>query len=313
MAACGQPVHNLEPLPKPDNTPPPPRVMQVPPKRPAREVFTVPPSPASIVVFRDALVWTDGSGSIWTMPTTGGTPKQLSDGQKPDFAFKVVVAGDAVMASTRKDLLHVDLDGAVTKVNVKGLVELPEEVVADASGVYVTMFKRDQIMHVTGTSAKQIGTLARGVLALRGSTLYAVSYATGALVAIPTNGDKPRTIGKGFLRSTALAVDDTHAFVYSEKAKTISRIDLATGAPTVIAKDLTNADELVLDGDWLYTRSWDTGKRGSIVRIAKDGSGQTVLGADLAAPYNIAVDDDAVYVTIRDGAQIVRFDKAAMR
>ena len=46
--------------------------------------------------------------------------------------------------------------------------------------------------------------------------------------------------------------------------------------------------------------------------IAKDGSSRTALATDLAAPYNIAVDDNAVFVTARDGAQIVRFEKAAL-
>ena len=309
IAACGPPVAKQVESPTVDPTP---VAKPTPPKRPPRVTFSVGPSPTSIAVRGDALFWTDSAGSIWTMPTTGGTPRQLSDQRSPDFAFKVVAAGNAVIASTRKDLLTVA--DAVTKLNIRGLVEYPEEIVADEAFVYVTMFKKSQIMRVPvgGGAAQQIGDLPRGVLALHGDTLYAASYATGVLVAIPKAGGKPRTIAKGLVRPTALAADATHAFVYSEKEQALKAIDLATGSATVIAKGLVNSDELVADGAWLYTRSWDKGTAGTLVRVAKDGSSQTVIGADLAAPYNIAFDAEAIYVTARDGAQIVRFEKAAL-
>jgi hypothetical protein len=309
-AACSQPATRTVEPPRPEE--PRPEIAQpVPPRRPAKVTFDVAPSPMSIAVRGDALFWTDSTGSIWSMPSTGGTPRQLSDQRAPDFAFKVVAAGTAIVASSRKDLLSVG--DSVTKLNIRGLVEYPEEIVADEAFVYVTMFKKSQIMRVPvgGGSAQQIGDLPRGVLAHRGDTLYAVSYSTGVLVAIPKAGGKPRTIAKGLVRPTALAVDDTHAFVYSEKEQSLKAIDLATGAANVIAKNLINADDLVLDGAWLYTRSWDKGSTGSFVRIATDGSSQQQLATGLAAPYNIAFDADAVYVTARDGAQIVRFEKAA--
>lgn len=313
IAACG-PTAKPAPLPPPTVAvePPPAATEPVPPKRPARAVFSVGPAPTSIAVHAGALYWTDAQGSVWTMPATGGTPRQLSDQRAPDFAFKVVAAGDGIVASTRKDLMRVG--ETVTKLNIRGLVEYPEEIVADEAFVYVTMFKKSQIMRipVAGGKAQAIGDLARGVLAHHGDTVYVASYATGALVAIPKAGGKPRTIAKGLVRPTALAADATHAFVYSEKDKTVTAIDLATGAANVLAKDLVNSDDLVADGAWLYTRSWDKGNKGSLVRIAKDGSSQTAIGTDLAAPYNIAFDADAIYVTARDGAQIVRFEKAAL-
>ena len=276
----------------------------------------------SIVAEGGALVWTDAMGKIWTMPSTGGTPRALA---VPDFAFKVVGGAGGIFATTRKDLMRVDSKprlcrGAqqrecvaevaerATKLELK-LPEYPEDIVGDADAVYLTLFKKPQILRVAGTQVQTIGELPRGVLALHGDTLYVVSYATGVLVAIPKTGGKARTVAKGLVRTTALAADATHAFAYSEKDQTLSRIDLASGAATVIARNLVNSDDLVADGDWLYTRSWDKGSTGSLVRVAKDGSAQEPLGADLAAPYNIAVDDDAVYVTARDGAQIVRFTK----
>jgi hypothetical protein len=309
-----------QPVERPVEPPQPGQPKPAPAARPAIARLAVGPAPTSIVVHGTTLFWSDSAGSIWSMPSTGGTPRQRSSQRSPDFAFKLVTAGDSVIASTRKDLLLVG--ETVTKLNIRGLVEYPEEIVADEAFVYVTMFKRNEIMRIPvsaacgavvgGCPAVKLGELPRGVLALGKDTLYAVSYSTGALVAIPKAGGKPRTVAKGLVRPTALAADDTHVFVYSEQAKTLSAIDLATGAANVIARDLTNSDELVADGSWLYTRSWDQGNTGSLVRIAKDGSSRTALATDLAAPYNIAVDGDAVFVTARDGAQIVRFEKAAL-
>ena len=309
LVACGQPAKPVDKPPPPVEPPP----VATPLKRPPREVFATSPSPTSIAVANGALYWTDAAGAIWTMPTSGGTPKQLSDQRSPDFAFKVVAVGDAIVASSRKDFLRVG--DTVTKMNVTGLVEYPEDVVADAQHVYCTMFKKTQIMRVPagGGAAQAIGELPRGVLAHHGDTIYAASYATGVLVAIPKAGGKPRTIAKGLVRPTALVADATHAYAYSEKEQTLKRIDLANGAATVIATGLVNSDELVIDGAWLYTRTWKRGNTGAILRVAKDGSRpQDVIGDDLAAPYNIAFDDEAIYVTVRDAAQIVRFAKAAM-
>lgn len=282
--------------------------MREPPPRPAREVFAVAPSPMSLALVGDTLAWTDATGSIWTLPTSGGTPRKLATA---DHAFKVVAAGDVFVASTRKDLLRVDVAAGTANKQDLRLAELPEDIIGDRAAVYVTLFKKPSILRIADGRATEVGKLARGVLAVDGETLYAASYATGALVAMPVAGGKPRTIARGLVRPTALAADATHAYVYSEKDRHVQRIDLASGSAEVIARDLVNSDELVADGDWLYTRSWQ-GKSGSLVRIAKDGSRQEAIGTDLAAPYGIAVDADAIYVTARDAAQIVRFAKSAL-
>ena len=305
LIACGQPPKPVAPRPEPVQAAEPTVQADASAKqRPAREAFAVGPSPVSIAVRGGALYWTDGFGAIWTMPSTGGTPAKLAT---PDFAFKIMKAGDKLVASTRKDFLRVG--DTIEKMNLR-LPELPEDVVADDAHIYFTVFKKSQIMRVPagGGTAEAIGDIVRGVLAVHGDTLYAASYATGALVAIPKAGGKPRTIASGLARPTALAADDAHVYVYSETDHTVSAIDLATGKANVIARDLTNSDKLVSDGEWLYTRSWNRGSQGALVRIAKRG-GTTIVGDDLAAPTGIAFDGDAIYVTARDGAQIVRFAK----
>ncbi|HEY5951227.1 MAG TPA: hypothetical protein VIV40_37300, partial [Kofleriaceae bacterium] len=243
---------------------------------------------------------------IWMMPVTGGEPKQLSDQHGIGFSFHPVVAGGDVFVSGKRDFVRVTLpEGAVKKLGL-ALPEDPEEVVADDHAIYVTLFKRDEVMAIPlGASAKPLFTFRRGVLAVHGSTLYAVSYATGVLVAIPTSGGKPTTIAKGFVRPTALAADDTAAFIYTEKDRTLRRVELATGATSVLAGDLDNSDDLVSDGAWLYTVSWPN----QLVRIAKDGSARDVIAGDLKSPTHIAIDADFLYVVSRDQNKIVRLPK----
>jgi hypothetical protein len=299
------------------HAPPPPPPEPKPPvvaTRPARQDFDVGMSPMNLAVAGTSLVWSDSAGALWTMRSDGtGQPRQLSD-QHLGFAFSIVTAGTSVLAATKKDLLRVQLpDGPVTHAKLDGLADDPEEIVADATSVYFTMFKRNEIMRVPAAGGKpvQFAELARGVLGIHGANVYAASYSTGVLVAIPTAGGTPRTIARGIPRPTAVAADDQFAFVYSEREKTIRRIALATGDTVVIGRDLENSDDLVADGAWLYLYSWAKPHR--LLRLAKDGSRPPqVLADDLKSPYRIVVDADAIYVTVRDQNKIVRFDKAAL-
>ena len=49
------------------------------------------------------------------------------------------------------------------------------------------------------------------------------------------------------------------------------------------------------------------------MRVAKDGSQTQVLANDLSAPYDIAVDAEAVFVSVRDQDKILRFEKRAIK
>src|SRR5687768_14275940 len=82
------------------------------------------------------------------------------------------------------------------------------------------------------------------------------SYTTGELFSLPTNGGPRRVIARKLNKPTALAIDDTAAYVYTEGDRRVSRIELASGASSLLGKNLENSDELVVVGDYIYTVSW---------------------------------------------------------
>ncbi len=280
----------------------------------ARVDLEVPSAPTSLVVVGDKLWWTDGLGAVWSMPSDGSAPAaQHSDATHPNFAFHLFRAGEQVFATSRGDLLRVGSDGTVTPLGVTELADLPEESTGDANGLYITVFKRTSVLKVplTGGKPRKLADVSRGVLGLHGDTLYAASYANGTLVGIPTAGGPTRAIAANLPRPTAVAADDTAVFVYCERDKAVRRIDLADGSVRVIARDLENSDDLLLDGAYVYTFTW--GARPGLVRIPKDGShAMQRLTTDLKTPNKLAADGDSIYVSSRDRARIVKLLKSAL-
>ncbi|MEO7092167.1 MAG: hypothetical protein ABI175_02875, partial [Polyangiales bacterium] len=147
LTACGAsaPPPKVEPRPEPEVPVEPVRTAPIT----ARFDLDVPSAPTSLVVLGAKLVWTDSLGGIWSMPSDGSAAAvQLSDAQHPNFAFHVFRAGDHIFATSRGDLLRVEDDGRVRALGVKGLKDLPEESTGDASALYITMFKRTEVLRV---------------------------------------------------------------------------------------------------------------------------------------------------------------------
>lgn len=257
-----------------------------------------------------ALVWTDQAGGVWTM-AAGGSPKQLSDQKHPDFAFSLFAAGDQIFATGRHGILRVDLAaGTVGMLPVTGLPDQPEDAVGDREFIYVTIFKRDDVLRipVSGGAAVKVASVSKGVLGIRDRTVYIASYSAGTLSELAPN---PKLIAKGLPRPTAVAADATHAFVYCERDRVLRKIDLATGVETKLAGDLVNSDDVLVADGWVYTRSW--GPTGTLLRVPAAGGAVQTLADDLKSPYRIAVDARAIYVTSRDDRRIVRIPKSTLR
>jgi hypothetical protein len=326
LAACGprpQPIVYLptEPAPpgevsvpttetptatEPASTETTPKPAEPAPRSPWPD-YQVPTLPMDLVLHRGTLVWADLAGAIWTMPADGsGAPEQVSEQHRDGFAAHPFVAGDRVIARGGKGLLEIVVPGgAVTHVRVTGAPDQLEDVVGDASTIFFTVFNHDQIMRVpvTGGAAQHVFNAKNAVLALHGPTLYVASYNTGDLFAVPIDGGVPRTIANKLKHPTALAVDDTAAYVYTKGDQRLTRVELVTGATKVLGEHLDNSDEVVLAADALYTVSWPN----KLVRLAKvPGAAPATLTDKLFQPRGVVRDEHFIYVTSDQPPRIVR-------
>ena len=319
FAACGagpQPIVYMptEPIPNEAATKPPATAaVEPPPVAPPADTnghreFAVPTLPMGLILHRGTLVWVDMAGALWTMPADGSSPpKQQSEQHRDGLATHPFVAGDRVLAKAGKDLLSLALpDGPVKRIHVTGTPALFEEVVGNATTIYMTVFQHDQILKVSidGGAAQHVADVKNAILALHGKTLYTLSYLTGELNAIPLDGGKPRKIAAKLDHATAFEVDDNAVYVYTEGNRRVARIDLATGASTILGDHLDNSDELALAGDFLYTVSWPD----KLVALPSgaSGGGTRTIADHLFQPRGVAVDDKYVYVTSDRPSRIVR-------
>ena len=272
-------------------------------------------APMSMTIAGDTLMWTDPKGSLWSMPTQGGKPTELSHQHlagRPMYMNLATHAG-AVIASRQGDLARVDsAQGPVVPLGLELGTDSLLEIVSDGTALYTTSYEnRSAIYKIVDGKKSKFAELRSASIAVRGDTLYALSYSTGQLIAVKTSGGTPRTIARGLPKPTGFDVDDTSAYAWCEKDATLRKIDLKTGKITVLeSKDLGNSDILVEDGDWVYLHTWLGPNASKSLRVAKDGSRTEVIADALSAPYDIAIDDTWVFVSDRDQNKILRFKKS---
>lgn len=295
---------------------PPPEVAKPAPATPRPiEVLEVDSSPTNIAIANGTLVWTDTAGALWTMPARGGArPKQLSNQHMPGQPMygNLVAVGSVVVATKQNALAKVTLPDGPIEVIATPSEDWLIELETDGTAVYSNFMDSAEVFKLTldGTKTK-LTDFKRASLAVHGDTVYAVGYGSGTIIAMKDG--KRRTIASGLRHPTGFAVDDQAAYVWTEGDRALRRIDLKTGKTTFLEKQgLENTDELVLDGDWVYLYTWFGPGKSKFLRVAKDGSGTQVLADGLGAPNSIAVDADAVYVSLQDADRILRFDKRAI-
>ena len=281
------------------------------------DVFDVGESPMSIAVVGDTLMWTDSAGALWSMPKRGGRMLQLSEQHMPGEPFyqNIVLHAGKLVAARRGDLATVPPPQGPPTVMELGLGnDQLLEMVSDGTAVYATSYETNKIYRVADNKATRLFDHRRAAIDIEGDTLYALSYSTGALVSIKTKGGAVRTIATGLPKPTGFATDALNAYAWCEKDGTLRRIELATGKQATLAKDgLQNSDTIIEDGAWLYLYTWLGPNAGKFLRVAKDGTQMQVIADKLSAPYDIAIDDEAVYLSVRDDNKIMRFQRATIR
>ena len=308
-AATGPAATGAESLPTEKTRPGEPTPPPISHAETGQREFALSTLAMGLELHRGTLVWADVAGAVWTMPADGSrAPKKLSEQHKDGLAVHPFVAGDHVLAKAGKGLLEIELpDGPVKHIPVTGLADLPEDLVGNASDVFMTVFNHPQVLRVAiaGGATKRVLEMQRAVLALHGETLYLASYTTGALLALPVAGGSPRTIATKLKQPTALAVDDAAAYVYTEGDQKLTRIDLATGAAQVLGDHLNNSDEVELAGTTIYTVSWPN----KLMRLTTTPGGATPIADNLFQPRGVVHDDHWVYVTSDNPPRIVRIPR----
>lgn len=101
-----------------------------------------------------------------------------------------------------------------------------------------------------------------------------------------------------------IAVDDVA--VYWSQLGAIVRQSKGSGAPTVLAKTTTLAQNLALDEGHVY---WTESDSGTVARVLKAGGPPEIIATGEPKPYAIAVDSTAVYWTNILGNEVRRCAK----
>lgn len=285
-----------------------------------------------LALVNNTLVWSSGE-SLWRLRLDGKVCAERIAGRPADAAsavdaLRVAVEGDSIVAVTRTALLPLAPTVAAAGTAVEKLPETPQTFVLHDGALYTSVWRGDAIYRVdlaTGATV-ELAQLPKGsgrfgfLLAVHGDTLYAASWGQRALFQIPLSTGIPKAIARSLASGpTAIAIDDTTAYLYLESGPKFSgavvAIELASpGKPRTLATGISNADSLLHDGDWLYLRSDQRGKKGVIdlVRVPLAGGAIDRVAADLPSPARpIGADADAIYVD--GGNRIVRLAKTETR
>ena len=291
----------------------------------------------------DSLVWR-ASGTTWMMRGDGtGCIAIVNDGLQrgreasSDIKTAFVMVGGRLHALTRHEIIRYGAaaSGPHERIAISTLPDDPVVVVTDGTFLYTQAFASDTILRVpvAGGDVQVFAELPRGagslgvMLAVHDGLVYAASYATGDLVAIPTAGGAQRSITRALPGPRALAVDASGVYVLCQRAKRggselegqLRRIDPKTGASSVLATNLFNGGHLTLDGPFAYVPSRstsygeDVAPDGKLYKVAKDGSSAPQLVLDGMQDLGpILVDDHAIFVQAVDRyarTRFIRLDK----
>jgi sugar lactone lactonase YvrE len=117
--------------------------------------------------------------------------------------------------------------------------------------------------------------------------ILVLELGSGSLISVDdAKGKKKTTIASGFKAPVAMAIDDKKGVAYVTSSEgTVTRVDLKTGAKTVVAKDLQGPEGIDLAPDGCLVIAEVGAKR--VITIHKDGHVETIasnLPIGLPAP-----------------------------
>lgn len=217
---------------------------------------------------------------------------------------KIAAIADIAIAHDGDQTLHVtdifsyrNVDaktGAVsTKLRMFGdEVDYPAGIGVGPNHVVLTSLSSNTVQLIDRKSGKSKALLhgfklpADAVETADGRVLV-LEIGSGSIISLDdATGKKQTTIATGFKVPVAMAVDDKKGVVYVTSSEgTVTRVDLKSGAKTVVAKDLAGPEGIDIAPDGCLVIAEVGAKR--VIAIHKDGHVETIasnLPIGLAAP-----------------------------
>jgi sugar lactone lactonase YvrE len=284
-------------------------------------------TPTSIALGPSNVYWTDGAGSVWSVPRGGGSATQITSGQGNLVSLAVnaglgslywVNAGDGMMGGG--SVVAYDVSSATATPLVSNLVG-PSGIAEDGQYVYWT----DQSPTQAGVEVAQVpvgggpdlelgtvtGELAAQGLAIDSENAYFASSQAGGGGSIATvplaGGGFPDTLWEttaGAPTAVALGASALYWLISSPPPQgAVWGVTLPGGKPLALASGLDSPKQLAVDTSLAY---WTSPASGEVLAVSLGGGTPTVMASGLSAPTAIAV-DDAIYVTT--SSTIVRIPK----
>ncbi len=268
--------------------------------------------PNGITLNRDSVFWfwtfgnkvgqlrKDGSGSDTWLAPYGPSDIEAND---THVFWSTTIGGSGSEAVYRRSLAEGGWEGVAIGNNTY-------ELALDDQRFYVTQPNDRQIVSALhdGSDWRSWDATGDQSLQVDDERLYWIQRGYHDVVSCPKNGcatvtrlglslttfsDEP-----GLERSTyaTLALDRTDAFVADVNG--ILRVDKRGGTPTQLTSD--RAEDLALDDSFVY---YGVATAGEVRRVPKQGGAVEVLATGQNYPYDVAVDEVAVYwLAYEDGA-----------
>ncbi len=204
-----------------------------------------------------------GTGVVKRVASIGGTPQMIASGLQQPAA---VTVDDAHVYWTSTGQFWSTGSGGTT---------------SGGGGVH-----RAPIAGGASIVVDPEGTPLR--LALHGGRLYWTNEAPPKVKGAPASGGPATVLSTSILLESAVAADAGGVYFVTQGA--LTRLPLAGGEPTTIAADLDKVGDIVVDERFAYV---SLTSKGTLLRLAKDGSANTPAGPISGCPSPPTVGDPA--------------------
>jgi hypothetical protein len=184
----------------------------------------------------------------------------------------------------------------------------PRELAAGGSSVYWVDKGLGQV-RTAPLGGGEVATLWTGSVgtpvAVDQSHVYWFDSGAGALMQADLDGGNPTQVATGQSGVISMAADS--GFLYWINASQIVELDLSVGTPTVIAQGQISPRSAAVDSMNVYWAAGPWGEAETVQRIPRGGGEVVQLAA--AGAHAIALDDNCIYAADNYGGQIWKMAK----